>query len=112
MWTQGGYLVENYTITRAIVHIYPNCPNTWGPGSGATAQEELMRKRLVINHEVGHVWGFKHVEFPMCTLGASCPSNTRSDTVMAGQATANPDGSVNYNPTAWDFYRIDQVFPW
>lgn len=112
IWSEGGYYVPNYVIVRAIVHIFPNCSNTWGPGSGATAQEELMRKRLVINHEIGHVWGFKHVEFPNCLVGVYQDWKCRTDTVMAGEAVTYPNGAVGYNPTEWDFYRIDQIHPW
>lgn len=102
VWTMGGFMVEGEVITRGIVHLYPNCPGWWDQG---TATEIADRKRMLVNHEALHVFGFLEHTYPLC---APAPENwtCRWDTVMVADAAVNP------NPTAWDFYRLDLIHPW
>lgn len=103
-WTHGGYMVPNYLIARAVVHIMPNCAGAWG--AGVDPQEAAENKRMVIGHEIGHIFGFKHVEIPMCDPASLGSWSCRPDTVMAGQA------GVNVTLTTWDYWRLDTIHPW
>jgi hypothetical protein len=103
IWTEGGYLVPNYLITRAIVDINVNCHHWW---TYPQPDQVWNNQRMVLAHEAGHVFGFAHQQFPVCSPSAPESWKCRPDTIMAA------DSRYTWSLTTWDYWRLDRIHPW